>query len=261
MKHYGVKVDDGKRKLEVYFRALSYIDWATCYDPEEMLDPSTVRYIVSEYVLRVVTNGEDISPLELLSAPVAVQQSVITAIFNKAIFQDDEKYAKIMLTLEQRSRTLIGCYDLFLYLHLGVEVYLQLLDQDAYTRSQVVMMLEKRTGVNVRERFDFATKNNVALDLISDPDTYKRNLRKHGGPVPANPMTRQNPLYQHQKTMQQMQKPQGPDMPSNIDTMLTDSRSALQAALNAGRKKAGLPQKQKFNWQTDERQFGQVDSE
>jgi len=258
MKQYGLKITrkDGS-KLEVYYQSLSYIDWSVYSSTEEMFEPSTIRYLIGTYVNRVLVNGEEVNPGVIFEEDVATLQQIVHNLFEKSIFSEEDKFNKMLGTLEKRSRTLMGCYDLFIFLKLP-DYYLQMLEQDAYTRAQIIMMLEQSTGINVKERFEHAVHNNVPLDLISDPDSYKKNIRRHGGPVPANPH-RMNPLHQHQQTMEQMKPATQQDMPSNVDAMLSESRNALAQALHAGRKKP--QQKPAFNWQNDEANFSNIEQE
>lgn len=224
-----------------------------------MFDPPTVRYLVSEYIARATLDNKEITPAELAKESPSVLKQLITSMFEKSMFSDEEKMEKLIEGFEQRSRTLAGCYDLFIFINMGPEFYIQMLGQDVYTRAQIITMVEQATGIKVKERFDDAVAKKIPLDLSSNQEQYKRNMRKHGHPVPRNPI-RENPLREHQRNMEYQQQQQTPreKMPSSVDTMLAESREALSSALNTGKSK-GKPAV--FNWDKDESQFGQFEKE
>lgn len=260
MKQYGLKITkkDGAT-LEIYYQSISYIDWSLYASTEEMFEPSTTRYLINTYVSRVIESGTDIPPASLLTEDISIIHRVVNALFKKSLFDDENAFLAILTTLEKRSRTLIGCYDLFLFLKMGPEFYIQMLDQDAYTRAQIIMMIEKSTGISVKERFEHAVHHNIPLDIISDPDTYNKNLRKHGGPVPLHPQRKTTPLQNHQQTMNGLQNNTDTDSATTVQTMLDDSRIALQEALSTGRNKSG--KRPSFNWGSDEAQFNQFNQD
>lgn len=261
MKLYGLKITRKDTKvLEVYFQSLSYIDWTIYSQGSEMFDPATVRYLINAYVARATLDGEEITPVDLSNESPSVVQKLITNMFQKSMFSDEDKLAELMNSFEQRSRTLSGCYDLFIFLNMGADFYLQMLTQDVYTRTQIITMVEQATNINVKERFDTAVTKKIPLDLSSNQDQYKRNMRKHGQPVQRNPL-RENPLREHQRNMEQQQPTPKEKMPSSVDSMLAESREALGSALNAGKTKERQVDKSVFNWSKDEAQYGQFNKE
>jgi len=255
MKQHGVRIKrkkDGQEVfLDVFHLSLSYMDWAIYAGSTDLFDPATVRYLLTQYVVRAVDNGKELTIQELLAEDMSVIENVISNIVKKSIFQSPEEFDKLLAALESKSRTLFGCYDLFIYQHLGIDSYLRMLDVDAEARIQIVMMLEKITGINVRERFDEAVAKTIPLDLMSTPDQYKRSMKKYGAPRPQTGEKRRSPLDEFRDTSKERPSPSKEKMPSNIDAMLAESRSALADALNAGRKKPP-PEKPVFNWHKDQ---------
>lgn len=275
MKQYGLRLrrpksKDGESVLEVYHLSLSYMDWAVYSGSDELFDPSTVRYMIHQYVIKVVDNGQEVPVDFIMSEPTVIIEKIISSIVSKSIFTDDAQIESIMDSLRKKSKTLAGSYDLFVYLHGGPDLYLRMLEQDAYTRAQVIMMLELGTGITVKERFDRAVKDKIALDLVSDPSTYERNLRKHGGPVPRRPQ-RLSPLDEHNRsnmmedgTGNKFRRAAGQaEVPSKVNEMLDESRSALAQALDAGRRKqAKNPEARPvFNWNQDQSMIDQMAEE
>ena len=268
MKQYGLrikrKIDDGRESyIEVYHLPLSYMDWAVYSGSDELFDPATVRYLLYQYVTRVVLDGEESTVQKLLTDHVSVIESVVTNIVKMSIFQDEEKFSSLIASLDQKSKTLIGCYDLFVFQQMGAPFYLSMLELDAYTRAQVIMMIEKSTGINVKERFDEAVRLKIPLNVMSGPDQYKRDMRKFGVSAPVRDK-RRPPMEDFNNTQKNMAGLTQEKMPSNVDVMLSEASRSLSEALNAGRKKTAAksqPQKLPFDWHKDQTTFDQFNTE
>jgi hypothetical protein len=267
MKQYGVRIrrknSRGEDKiLDVFHLPLSYMDWAVYSSSEELFDPATVRYLFDRYVIRVIEEGIDLTVRDLLESDASVIETVVSNIIKKSTFQDPNSFPALVKSLESVSKTLAGCYDLFIFQQLGPDFYLRMLDSDAYTRAQVIMMLEKSTGISVKERFDEAITKKIPLDLLSSPDQYKRDMRKHGMSRPNMRPQRKPPLDEFKNSSRDLNIPPASKdkMPSNIDSMLSEAKSSLAEALNAGRKKA-KNKKSTFDWTQDEASFNQFESE
>ena len=255
MKQYGLRLTrQDKSTIKIYYNSLSYIDWVMYTSTEERTDPSTIRYIISNYVVRFVDGEEDKETILIMDESVSILNTTIESIYNKSLFNEEDKYIELMAELEKRSRTLIGTYDLFIFLKMGPDFYINMLSQDSYTRALILSMIEKSTGIKVKERFTYAVENNIPLDIISDNEAYAKDLRKNGKPVPKPQTSAAPPMEAHNKTMSTLDNmKQDKRAPSNVEAMLADSRNELSRALTEGRtqKKTVKP----FNWNKDESNF------
>jgi hypothetical protein len=265
MKQYGVRIKrkkDGKESyMDVFHLPLSYMDWAVYSGSKELFDPATIRYLLNQYVVRVIEEGAELSINQLLESDMSIIETVIGNMIKKSIFQNQDDFTQLVMSLDKASRTLSGCYDLFIFQHLGPDFYLRMLEADAYTRAQVIMMVEKTTGISVKERFDEAVAKNIPLDIMSSPDQYKRAMKKYGMPRPNMGARRRSPLDEFKETAKDIPIPPTKDkMPSNVDAMIADARSSLADALNAGRNKTQRV-KPAFDWQKDQGTFEQFENE
>jgi len=263
MKQYGIRIKGKKGNVEthvdVFHLPLSYMDWAVYSGSDELFDHATIRYLLYQYVIRVVDNGVEVPTDSLLKMEVSVIEKVITNLIETSIFHKPESFYELIESLDKKSKTLSGCYDLFIFQQLGVESYLQLIERDAYTRAQIIMMIEKSTGINVKARFDEAVSKGIPLDLISTPEQYRKGMKQRGFSKPME-RARKSPLDAHKDAFGDVQKPPREDMPSNIDSMLQESRDSLAAALQAGKRKSS-GKKPTFDWTKDQGAFDQFDSE
>ena len=181
--------------------------------------------------------------------PPGVQDTIVGAMFTKSGFDmDDEEYSELISKLERKSRTLMGCYDYFLFMHGGLEFYTRCLELDSRTRAQIIMLMEKTTGISVKKRFHDSVTLETPLDLVSENSKYEGKMRTdmRSGRV--------------QKTHRDGTLPDGTEqvkenLPPDLNQMLNSSRSALERELrnaSAGKRKA-------FDWQADEAAITGVD--
>lgn len=261
MQEYGIQVSDSVgQRMNVYFMPMSYIDWVKYSDAgvASSKDPSVVRYLLKTYITRTFTNEYDNNgdPVQvegsadiICDMPPGVQDTIVGAMFTKSGFDmDDEEYSELISKLERKSRTLMGCYDYFLFMHGGLEFYTRCLELDSRTRAQIIMLMEKTTGISVKKRFHDSVTLETPLDLVSENSKYEGKMRTdmRSGRV--------------QKTHRDGTLPDGTEqvkenLPPDLNQMLNSSRSALERELrnaSAGKRKA-------FDWQADEAAITGVD--
>lgn len=249
MQEFGIKiVDSTGQALSVYFMPLSYIDWVKYSDMgvASINDPSVSRYILKTYVTRALSIGtSDTSeiPIETLcEMPPSIQHKILEAIVNKSGFDmEDSQYSEVITKLERKSRTLMGCYDYFIFLHGGLDFYLRCLELDSKTRAQIIMLMEKTTGISVYKRFNDSIKMETPLDLVSENSKYEGKVRSDMRSGRIQPQKRASSLPEGTHQVRD-------NVPPDLGQMIAHSRSTLENDLRAGQRK----KKQSFNWQEDE---------
>ena len=140
---------------------------------------------------------------------------------------------------------MIGAYDFFIYIHAGLDGYLRALEADAHSRAQLIVVLEKATGISVERRFEDSITNETPLDLYSEPGSYENKMRQS---------LRKNQM--HGKQNRQPSTPPGTypvqeRPPVKADDMVEATRHALQQELAVATANRNAKQA-RFNWQDDQ---------
>lgn len=244
MRIYGIKLkrsDGANDSIKVFYTPMNFIDWKT-YNPATIrYDVSAVRYIISTYVKEYLINDDPRDINEILNLDVAKQKYIIDMIFSNSIFGNGDKFRSLIDESITQSKTLDGCYDYFLYIHLDINTYLTMLEQDAETRAHIIGILEQRRNINVKNRFESAIENNMPVDLTSTEEEYKKIMKQYkrtGRMVPPTVL----------------KSPVSDKLPENMKAMAAESRELLAAQLR-GEAPAAAKEKRAFNWQDDELNF------
>ena len=246
MREYGLEVRAANGdKRTVYFTPMSYIDWLTHADEEVMLESSSVRFLLAKYVTRVYDQSEaPVDPVDLLDLPPQTLASLIRSMIGKSGFSNPDEFEKLMIRLEYMSRTILGAYDYFIMVHLGPEIYLSMLEQDASVRANLVTQLERHTGIDVSVRFEESIRDGSPLDVVSDPDKYEKNKIK---------MRKGRPLN-HTKTplnnIPGVTRPQGTP-PDDFSDLVNRAGQALNMQMAMDKSNKDAKEKRAFNWQKD----------
>lgn len=261
MQEYGIQVSDSVgQRMNVYFMPMSYIDWVKYSDAgvASNKDPSVVRYLLKTYVTRTFTteinsNGNAMqvegTADSICDMPPGVQNRIIHSMFEKSGFDvEDDEYSDLIMRLERKSRTLMGCYDYFLFMHGGLEFYIRCLELDSKTRAQIIMLMEKTTGISVRKRFQDSVTLEQPLDLVSENSKYEGKMRNdmRSGRIHKTP--RDNSLPDGVEQVRE-------NLPPDINQMLHSSRIALENEFRS----ASVGKKKTFDWQADEAAITGVD--
>lgn len=259
MKEFGLEVKIKDKIIQVYFLPMSYLDWIKYSRDDGTIDPDppVVRYILYTYVTRAYivenTTTTDLEVSDLLLMGTAITNSVLRSLSEKSLFSDNEKYANILVKLEERTRTLQGSYDYFIFINGGIDLYLRVLELDALNRAQVIAMLEKATGICVSDRFEHSISLDIPLDMITPTDKYTNQLQRD---------MKQGKIEKNDKIINYRQKgniPVPDKKPVDTSDLHAASRNALARELeNARRNKA---QKARyFNWHEDQADISRFDN-
>jgi hypothetical protein len=126
-------------------------------------------------------------------------------------------------------------------MHGGLDFYIRCLELDSKTRAQIVMLMEKTTGISVKKRFQDSITLETPLDLTSENSKYEGKMRTdmRSGRI--------------QKTHRDGTMPDGTEqvrdnLPPDLNQMINSSRSALEQELY----NASTGKKKTFDWQADE---------
>lgn len=261
MKEFGASVSIGKdRSILVFYLPLSYSDWTKYTDTLGGVDPdpASVRYIFEKYITRAhLTEGDtttEITPHNIALEGPAVVEVITKAMGAKSGFGNIEQFKKTLTDLELKSRTLMGAYDYFIFVHLGMESYMQCLDMDITNRAQIIIVLEKHTGISVSSRFDDSLNYNIPLDLIEENDKYENGLRQmmKKGKIDRGPKRRPKQTMPEGTTQTQVREP------ADRHSMIDASRSALEQEMTIANKNKELKERH-FNWSRDEQSISKFE--
>lgn len=231
---------------KVTFRELSYIDAIAFEDEARRYQPPIFRSLFLEYVQEVVKGDppEVVSFDELISLPEHLLKLLVDAMFERSTYLAPDAFTTLIESLGERSLTLEGTYDVFLYAHLGPQLYLELLKAPPHVRAQLIVMIEKTTGIRVKERFEEAVKTGKPVDLITTGASYDRNKRR-------NEPRRQEPVRKYTGRF----TPE--ELPHDLDEMLELSKRTLDETLAAA--KMGNPEK--FSWTREAAELARFEAE
>lgn len=234
----------------VRFRELSYLDALTFAREERRYQPAVYRYLIAEYVLDVYEKGDSPRSLgvdEVFDFPEHLIKLMVDTIVERSTVLNEEAFLGEVENLGQQSLTLMGTYDVFLYVHLGPELYLQLLTQPPNVRAQMVVLIEKTTGINVKERFDTAVATGAPVDLITTGAEYKKQQRRRekGGPEPRRPVQKYAGRFAEN------------EVPQDIDEMIALSKQTLDEAIAAAQR--GKPER--FSWSREAAELSRFELE
>jgi hypothetical protein len=254
MQEFGIKVSDSTGKqMILYFLPMSYLDWLK-YSPTGVLhssDPAVARYLVRNYITRAYyvsitqdgkTEHAELTTEEILDTSTGVVSKILESMFDKAGFSPDEEYVRLIEKMETSSRTITGSYDYFLFIHGGIDLYLRAIEMDAVTRAQIIMLMEKATGVSVKKRFDDSIEYKVPLDLQSDNSKYEGRMRTD---------MRRGIIHKEKRkgTIPDGTQEVAESVPPDTKEMIERSRAALETELSAARSGG---KKRAFDWSRDE---------
>ena len=250
---YRVVIRD-KQSGEEYraqFEEIPYLEYV-CFSPEEKrYTPPVYRYIFAKYLISLTKaeKGEAGEEHELGSEyamtklPEHLVKLLVDAMFDKSRTVTEDDFDKLIEYLGKQSLTKLGTYDVFLYIHLGPEMYLQLLNAPTHVRAQLITLIEKTTGINVRDRFEEALRTGAPVDLITTGAAYDRQRRKG---VSQQPITKK---YAGKFAQE--------ELPADIDQMIEASQRSLSEVLEAARR--GKPEK--FSWTKEAAEMSRFESE
>lgn len=246
----GIKDKEHRTEYTISFTQLGYLDYLRCCDEAFRYAKEILRYIFSSYIIKGTIKNDseerELSLDELFDLPEGIHKQVIDAIVTKSYFNSDEEIDKIINMLKDQSLTYVGTYDILLYAHLGPELYLQLLNETPHVRLQMALMIEKITGISVRERVNDALKTGSPIDLITTGGKYKQQQRRG---------SRVGSLYEKQKAQQPLKQYAGKftseELPVDLNEMVAISQQSLQEAIELGKKGKST----KFNWLDEVREM------
>lgn len=231
------------------FGEVSYIDTIAFSDESRRYEAPVLRYLLATYVHQV-TQGTPPRTLEfeeVLALPEPLIKLLVDSIIEKATLGSEERFTALVKHMEEQSLTLLGSYDVFLYAHLGPELYLSLLTQPPHIRAQVITLVEKTTGINVKERFDEAIKTGKPVDLITTGAAYEQQRRRAQKGAPPN----RPPVQKYSGRFAPEQ------LPTDIDEMIEASHQSLSQALNAARQGKA----EKFSWSREAAELSRFELE
>lgn len=236
-------------ELEVYHTPVHYADWIRFFVPESRYVESSIRYLVQRYCTRAYLIENGVRSEQLAADSLLVRDSpaysqaflieVVDSIITKTTFDKGNEFAQDVDGRREFSTTLIGTYDFFIFLYLGPESYLSLLEADDAQRAQIIAMLERQTGISVRERFDTAVRNNIGIDLTKPARQYQGDLKR---------LQRNRPGIEGQTDV-------SPLDPKTLEAV-TQCRQALAQDLLAG---ATAGKKKTFDFASDQRAYAQFE--
>ncbi len=261
MREIGVQVEipinkNSKSIYSVYFYPLSYLDWS--YYSESgipssgVYDPASLRYIFSKYISRAsksisddgnISSTEEVPAVSLVDLPADASVGIVNRMFSSSIYSNPEDMSELVNRLEKSSRTLPGTYDMFILMQTGnYDLYLRALEMEESQRVQLIMALEKMSGIVVSERFNDSIELNIPIDLVNSNNKYKSGLKG-----------KEKPDRQQMK----VPKPAGTvtrdDIDQSVLERISNTRSALDIALGKRNDVKGV--KPSFDWGRDNMEY------
>ena len=218
---------------------MSYRDWLFYHPAGKRYDKQVVRYIFEQYCQRIerTTNTETIViGYDDLFTELKAQHAatIIDRFFVKSSFGSDDLIEQTIDANSELLCTMDGLYDLFLFLHLPYDVYLQMLSSDFDTRMYIVSLLQTKTGIIVKDRLKDHNDTGLPLDLINDRTKYEELVTTQGYKRAA-PGAQAVP----------------PKQPNGEHSIFDKATKALQHAI---RQQPAVRNKT-FDWRADERDF------
>ena len=261
MKEYGVSVTDKTtgEKIEIFFSPMSYSDWSVYSKSSDLYDKPAARYIAKRYVSlanRVSKDGIktaiDVSSIPDL--PPAVTKEIIDKMVLKAGFGDISETDSVLDALENMASTIVGAYDLFIYIHTNIETYLVMKDKNFYERLSLVASLQRLTGISVKERFSDSIRFGTDLDLVTPPSNYRP--KKNGKPIsPLRESADAENSQQYRESNTSIVE--GTDLDSTQQEAINNAKMSLREALAQGRRNP----KKYFDWNKDNTEFSSFEGE
>ena len=256
MNQFGIVLSNKSSKEEfkvfIYFKPMDYFDWSLFIDSPEMYEKSSIRYLADKYIVSATKTEGDVTTsltsVDISSLPIPICKEFVDKLVEKSGFANTEYFDSLLERSKTISSTIVGAYDLFIYLHAGIDVYLKMLKCTVAERAQFVAVLERLTGITVKERFNIAVEAQADLDLTSPAGKYRpmKNGRAATG-------LRQNREPQHD-FQPSSEKPDA----SSLDSLLNHSRNELSRALQEGMMNG---RRKDFDWMHDNKELSRLDND
>jgi len=249
MLEYGIKVIDDSvsrnksTSLYVYFTPMTYFDWIYFSSTENSFDMPYIRGIFSRYITRITTEDKtEYTIYDLLESPDNVKMKIINSMLDKAGFDNEEALLKTVNKCREKSGTLAGIYDTFVMINTDFNFYVQFLNSDIFTRSQIISSLEKMKHFTVEERYMDGIKEGIDINLVHDDESYEKWKFDRNKKKSMAGHDKQKPAVAEKREI----------LGDDINSIIEQSKNALNEAMLTAKKE---PRKT-FNWEQDEKDFG-----